>query len=295
MEGQIVILRSDLGEATSVSKTDDDQIQKIQVSGFVFGPDGLPIPGVTVIIKGSTSGSITDIDGRYNIKDVPTNGILVFSFVGMSEKEVEVNGKTTLNVLMQEEIQGVNEIVVVGYGVQKKLTTIGSQSSITAKELNSSPVSNISNVVSGRIAGIIAVQRSGEPGYDESEIYIRGISTFTNSNPLVLVDGIERSFGNIDAEDIESFTILKDASATAVYGVRGANGVILIETKKGIIGPPKINIQANMGLTRFTKTPQFADGVTYLQMANEAYRNSNPSSEIPLYSAERIQKTKGRF
>ncbi|MGQ8336971.1 TonB-dependent receptor [Sunxiuqinia sp. A32] len=288
---QIVILGPVMEEVPSIFKLGVDQTQKIPMSGLVFGADGNPVPGVTVVIKGTTIGSITDIDGRYNLNEVPTDAILLFSFVGMKPQEVEVDGKSILNVVMQEEAQGVNEVVVVGYGVQKRLTTIGSQSSITSKDLNSQPVSNISNAISGRIAGIVAVQRSGEPGYDESEIYIRGISTFTNNNPLILVDGIERKFGNIDAEDIESFTILKDASATAVYGVRGANGVILIETKKGEVGKPKINIQANTGITQFTRTPHFADGVTYLEMANEAYKNSYPNREIPLYSTERVLKT----
>ncbi len=119
----------------------------------------------------------------------------------------------------------------------------------------------------------------------------RGISTFTNSNPLILVDGVERNFNNIDPEDIESFSILKDASATAVYGVRGANGVILIQTKKGKSGRPKVNLQYNQGFTAFTKMPSFVDGPTYMELANEAYKNSNPGSTTPLYSAERIQAT----
>ncbi|MFA5330044.1 MAG: TonB-dependent receptor [Prolixibacteraceae bacterium] len=288
---QIVILGSGMNNSPSTFKSSDADIQKGPVEGIVLEADGIPIPGATVFIKGELLGSITNSEGKFKLMDVPEDAILIFSFVGMKAQEIKLNGKRSLNVILQEESQGVDEVVVVGYGVQKKLTTIGSQASITSKDLKAQPVANISNAISGRIAGIVAVQRSGEPGYDGSEIYIRGISTFTNSNPLILVDGIERAFGNIDPEDIESFTILKDASATAVYGVRGANGVILIETKKGEMGKPKINIQANTGVTRFTRTPQFADGVTYLQMANEAYKNSNPNAKLPLYSAERIQKT----
>lgn len=288
---QIVILGSGMTEVPSIFKSSEDEPKKGPVSGLIVCYEGNPIPGVTVFIKGSTLGSITDSDGNFNLMNVPQDATLVFSFVGMKTQEIELMGKRTLYIVLQEEALGVDEVVVVGYGIQKKLTTIGSQASITSKDLKAQPVANISNAISGRIAGIVAVQRSGEPGYDGSEIYIRGISTFTNSNPLILVDGVERSFGNIDPEDIESFTILKDASATAVYGVRGANGVILIETKKGDVGKPKINFQANSGITQFTRTPQFADGVTYLQMANEAYKNSNPNAKIPLYSAERIQKT----
>lgn len=288
---QIVILDSGMTKVPSVPKLSNDQIPKRSVYGTVLKEDGTPISGVTIAVKGSNMGTVSDLDGKFHLENVPVNAVLLISFVGMKSQEVDITDRNTLNIVLQEESKGVDEVVVVGYSVQKKLTTIGSQSSITSKELNSQPVANISNVISGRVAGIIAVQRSGEPGYDGSEIYIRGISTFTNSNPLILVDGIERSFGNIDPEDIESFTILKDASATAVYGVRGANGVILIETKKGDIGKPKISVQATTGVTQFTRTPQFADGVTYLQMANEAYKNSNPNTQIPLYSSERITKT----
>ena len=288
---QIVILGSGMPDGQSNLKSSTDETQRGPVEGLVLATDGSPIPGATVFIKGELLGSITNTEGKFNLANVPANATLVFSFMGMKSQEISLNGKRSLNVILQEESQGVDEVVVVGYGVQKRLTTIGSQSSMSSKDLKAQPVANISNAISGRIAGIVAVQRSGEPGYDGSEIYIRGISTFTNSNPLILVDGIERAFGNIDPEDIESFTILKDASATAVYGVRGANGVILIETKKGEMGKPKINIQANTGITQFTRTPQFADGVTYLQMANEAYKNSNPNAKLPLYSAERIQKT----
>lgn len=288
---QIVILGSGMTDVPSIFKLSNDQVPKRSVDGRVVDNGGNPIPGATIVVKGSGIGVISDSDGKFYLDNVPENAVLVFSFVGMKSKEIDIQDKTTFDIIMLEEPQGVDEVVVVGYGVQNKLTTIGSQSSITSEDLNSQPVANISNVISGRVAGIVSVQRSGEPGYDGSEIYIRGISTFTNSNPLILVDGIERSFGNIDPEDIESFTILKDASATAVYGVRGANGVILIETKKGVIGDPKISVQASTGVTRFTRAPQFADGVTYLHMANEAYKNSNPNTLIPLYSSERITKT----
>ncbi|MCK7554000.1 SusC/RagA family TonB-linked outer membrane protein [Chitinophaga sedimenti] len=167
---------------------------------------------------------------------------------------------------------------------------IGAQSSIRAEELKQ-PVANLTNLIAGRVAGMIGVQRSGEPGYDNAEIYIRGISTFTNSSPLVLVDGVERSFSNVDPEDIASFSILKDASATAVYGVRGANGVILITTKQGKPGKVLINAQYDQGITQFTKIPKFADGVTYMKMANEAYLSSNPNETLPKYSDERIKLT----
>ncbi|MFV0507298.1 MAG: SusC/RagA family TonB-linked outer membrane protein [Bacteroidales bacterium] len=270
-----------------------NQVEKtVVVKGQVLDANGVPMPGVTVAVKGGTQGVITDKDGNYVFKDVPAKSTLVFSFVGMKSQEVVVNGKTVVDIKLKPDTEDLDEVVVVGYGTQKKMTTIGSQSSIKAGQLESQPVSNISNTIAGRVAGVVAVQRSGEPGYDDSEIYIRGISSFTsgNSSPLVLVDGIERSFSQIDPQDIESFTVLKDASATAVYGVRGANGVILVETKKGSHSKPKVNIQASTGITQFTKVPKFADGVTYMKVANEAYSNTNPES-IPLYSEELIEKT----
>src|SRR5690606_13351876 len=216
---------------------------------------------------------------------------LVFSFIGYTTEEVEVDNRAVIDVLLAPDITALEEIVVVGYGTQKKITTIGAQSSIKSVDLKQ-PVSNLSNVITGRIAGVVGVQRSGEPGYDNAQIFIRGISSFVNeaSAPLILVDGVERDFNNIDPEDIESFSIMKDASATAVYGVRGANGVILINTTKGQKGKPQLSFQYNQGITEFTRLPEFIDGVEYMRIANEARRNANPDLP-PYYSEDRIQKT----
>ncbi|SDP07467.1 TonB-linked outer membrane protein, SusC/RagA family [Mucilaginibacter sp. OK268] len=266
------------------------QILPIVVSGKVTDQTGLSIPGVTVKLKDGNISVSTRKDGTYSIKLPDGNGILVFSFIGYSTEEVPVNNNKEINVIMKEVATGLNDVVVVGYGQQKKVSLIGAISTVNAEELKQ-PVANLTDVIAGRVAGVIGVQRSGQPGYDGAEIYIRGISTFTNSGPLVLVDGIERDFSNVDPEDIASFSILKDASATAVYGVRGANGVILIQTKKGRVGKPTINAQYDQGITQFTKIPEFANGITYMQMANEAYHNSNPNDPNPKYSQDRIQKT----
>ena len=277
-------------KAKPIEEKTKSTIKKSKITGVVMDQTGEGIIGAVIIVKGTKFATVTDFNGKFYL-DVPDQSILTISYVGYLSKDVKIESSDFIKVEMLEDTKTLSEVVVVGYGTQKKLTTIGSQSSITTKDLKSQPIANITNAIAGRIAGIIGVQRSGEPGHDNSEIYIRGISTFTNSKPLVLVDGIEREFGNVDAEDIASFSVLKDASATAVYGVRGANGVILIETKKGEIGKPKINIRVNQGITQFTKTPQFSDGVTYMQMANEAYKNSNPNSTMPLYSNDKIQKT----
>lgn len=267
-------------------------IQEELVSGTITDENNEPLPGVNVLIKGTTIGTITDVNGKYSISVPGEDALLVFSFIGYLSEEVAVNGRSVVDFSLVPDITALEEVVVVGYGVQKKVTTVGAQSSIKAADLKQ-PIANLSNAITGRIAGVVGVQRSGEPGYDNAEIYIRGISSFTNtaSAPLVLVDGVERDFNNINAEDIESFSILKDASATAVYGVRGGNGVILINTKKGSQGKPKLSFQYNQGVTAFTKLPQFVDGVTYMELANEARYNSNP--ELPaFYSSERIEATR---
>lgn len=261
---------------------------RLTITGRVVDAAGLAMPGATIINRRTGYVVPTNDLGRYSI-GANIGDSLQFSYIGYAQQIIAVREQLVINVTLEAKSGSVKDVVVVGFGRQKRISLIGAQSSIKAEDLKI-PAANLTNAIAGRVAGVIGVQRSGEPGYDGSQIYIRGISTFTNSSPLVLVDGVERTFNNIDPEDIASFTILKDASATAVYGVRGANGVILIETKKGKQGKPQVNAQLNQGVTAFTKTPQFADGVTYLKMANEAYANTNPGAG-PLYSEEKIKKT----
>jgi TonB-linked SusC/RagA family outer membrane protein len=258
----------------------------IRVTGVVKDGIGNPLPGVTVRVIKTDKGTITDERGRFTIEADPM-GALEFSFVGYKRQEVSVRNRVDMEVTLEAEEGGLNEVVVVGFGKQRKVSLIGAQSGVKVEELKQ-PVRNLSTLLAGRLAGIVGVQRSGEPGYDDAQIWIRGISTFTNSRPLVLVDGVERPFSNIDPQDIESFNILKDASATAVYGVRGANGVILITTKRGKAQKPQINFDFNTGVTKFTRLPEYADGVTYMQMANEAITTRGGT---PQYSEETIQKT----
>jgi TonB-linked SusC/RagA family outer membrane protein len=268
----------------------DDKKEELKITGTVKDQLNKEVIGVTVKNLNTGNATLTNEQGNYSIEASPGNVIEV-SFVGYGVQQFTISDRIIINITLEAVSGSLNDVVVVGYGQQKKMTTIGAQSTIKIADLKQ-PVGNISNLVAGHIAGVIGVQRSGEPGYDNATIWIRGISTFTNSNPLILVDGVERSFNNIDPEDIESFSILKDASATAVYGVRGANGVILITLKKGRAGKSTINFQYNQGITQFTKVPQFSDGVTYMLMANEAYKNSNPTAVNPFYSDEAIQKTR---
>jgi TonB-linked SusC/RagA family outer membrane protein len=288
IQNMIVIKRKPADNITDIAP--NNKPLAIVVTGKVTDDKGLPLPGVTVKLKEGSASTSTRKDGSYSIKLPNGSGTLVFTFIGFATQEVPVNNNREINVVLKEIATGLNDVVVVGYGQQKKVSLIGAISTIKAEDLKQ-PVANLSDLIAGRVAGVIGVQRSGQPGYDNAEIYIRGISTFTSSSPLVLVDGVERDLGNIDPEDIASFSILKDASATAVYGVRGANGVILIQTKKGKVGKATINAQYDQGITQFTRIPQFADGVTYMQMANEAYKSSNPNDPLPKYSNDRIQKT----
>lgn len=263
---------------------------KRKISGTVKDSLGIPLIGVAIKHKDNPSlGTSTDINGNF-ILDVSENTVLIFSYIGFRDKEVPVKGKTALTVVLQEANSFLEQVTVVGYGTQKKISLVGAQVSITPSDLKL-PVRNLTNSLGGRIAGVVSVQRSGEPGGDNADIWIRGISTFSSSmsKPLVLVDGVPRSFSDVDPEDIESFSILKDASATAVYGVRGANGVIIINTKSGSPGKPKFNVRYNEAVTRFTKIPEFVDGVTYMELSNEALTTRGYQ---PRYSAEVIEATR---
>lgn len=261
----------------------------IRVVGVVKDATGETAIGATVLVKGTTQGVITDVEGNYII-NAPVDGVLVFSYIGSKPQEIKINNRTVIDVTFESDAQMLEEFVAVGYGSQRKISTIGAQSGVKFVTDLKQPVATLSSVLAGRIAGVIGMQRTGEAGRDDNtQIWIRGTATTTSSKPLVLVDGIERSFSNIDPEDIASFQVLKDASATAVYGVKGANGVILIETKKGVKGKPRIKVEYTTGITNFTKLPELADGITYLQMANEAAMNKG---RTPVYSEEYIRNTR---
>lgn len=229
-----------------------------------------PIIGANIWVKESTKGVVTDIDGKFSIPVSGVSAVLVVSYIGYEKLEIEVGNKSNLGIIkLSPSSEALEEFVVVGYGTQKKESVVGAISTISSQELKV-PSSKISNILAGRLAGIISVNRSGEPGAG-SEFYIRGISTFgANKNPLILVDGIERSLDLVDPEDIESFSILKDATATAVYGVRGANGVILITTRSGKEGKPRINFRFENGITAPTKLPKMVNSAQFAEMYNEA-------------------------
>jgi TonB-linked SusC/RagA family outer membrane protein len=215
-----------------------------------------PIIGASILAVRTTQGTISDIDGNYELELSVGSDVLRFTYLGYKDMVVKIQERNVINVEMTENVQEIGEIVVVGYGKQKKESVIGSISSIGGKELVSLPVSNLSQGLAGRVAGVQIVQPSGEVGKDEAQIYVRGMGTFNNATPIYIVDGVERqSITQIDPNEIQSFNVLKDASATAVYGIRGANGVIIITTKRGKTGTPSVSFSAQAAITQPTRIP----------------------------------------
>ena len=268
--------------------------KKISIRGNVTDVNGEPLIGVTVSVKDNPSiVTITNVDGIYDIKVSDKSAILQFKYIGFASREEAVNSRKIINVVLQDAATQLEDVVVVGYGVQKKASVVAAITSVKPQQLQVGTTRSLSNDLAGNIGGIIAVQRSGEPGYDNSEFWIRGMSSFKGSNsPLVLVDGVERSLNNLDISEIESFSVLKDASASAVYGVRGANGVILITTKRGHSGKTNINVSVEHSITRPAKLPSFLHAADYLTLLN----NINiQETGTELYSPELIDKYRSGY
>ncbi|WP_198139819.1 TonB-dependent receptor [Pedobacter sp. BAL39] len=271
----------------------------ILIRGIVKDETGQPLPGAGVKVKGASTAASADVNGAFSITVPNEQTVLIISYIGYEPLEITVGSQKTLNVQLKPSGNALDEveIAVVAFGTQKKESLVGAQSSVKASELKQ-PVANISSMLAGRLPGLIAVNRNGEPGSDQADIWIRGISNIGGDrNPLIIVDGVPgRPINGLSAYDIESFTILKDAAATAVYGIRGANGVILVETKRGKVGSPQINVDYFQGITTFTKKPELIDGVDYMNLANEAgltefVRSGTSGTFSPRYSAETINRT----
>ena len=269
--------------------------EKYQIKGTVRDGNGEPVIGASVVLKGHTeTGVITDIDGNF-VLTVPAKKVtLSISYIGYDPVNVEATVGTFVKVVMKESSQTLNEVVVVGYGTQKKESVVGSVQMVKPDELKV-PSSQLSTGFAGRLAGVVAVQRSGEPGADGADFWIRGISTFNGTrSPLIIIDGVQASSGDlnaIDPEVIESFSVLKDATATALYGSRGANGVMIVKTKSGRESDKAIvNIRLENAYSTHTKTPKFVDGVRYMEMYNEAVLTRG-TGEV-LYSDNKIAGTR---
>jgi TonB-linked SusC/RagA family outer membrane protein len=264
------------------------QNKTIKVSGTVTDEQNQPLIGVNVTIQGVTGfGTTTDVDGKYTIEMEPYNR-LVFSYIGFVEQEILIKEQTKQNVVLKEDdATSLDEVIITGTGVQKKLTVTGAVTQISMDDIASTSTSNLTNMLAGNVPGVMAMQSSGQPGKNTSEFWVRGISTFgAGSSALVLVDGFPRDLNEISIEDIESFTVLKDASTTAIYGSKGANGVILITTKKGKAGKVNVDAKFEAAYNTRTMTPTFADGYSYASMMNEALITRN---QEPEYSAEELE------
>lgn len=266
-------------------------IQQKMITGVVKDENGEPIPGVSVVVKGTTRGALTDLDGKFQLEVTGSDKVIQFSFVGMKTQEITIGDQRNLTVTMVQETIGIEEVVAVGYGVQRKVTSTGSVVSSKGETLEKSAATNLTNNLVGRMPGLTAVTRSGEPGADGATLRIRGSNTLGDNSPLVVVDGVaNRSMERLNPSDIESVTVLKDASA-AIYGSQAANGVILITTKRGNLGKPKVTINVNQGVNQPTRIPEMADAAQYATMLNEINYYKNPAGgRYQKYSADDIQK-----
>ncbi|RYF23081.1 MAG: TonB-dependent receptor [Flavobacteriales bacterium] len=271
----------------------------IKIRGIVKDTTGAPLPGAGIKVKGLSTSAAADVNGAFTISVPDQNAVLVVTYVGYDTQEITVGTQTNLEIKLKETVgANLQEVAIVGFGTQKKESLVGAQSSVSVSELRQ-PVSSMSQLLAGRIPGVVNVTRNGEPGATGSDIFIRGISSLSSGdrNPLIIIDGVpNRNLNDISVYDVENFTVLKDAAATAVYGIRGANGVILINTKQGKVGTPTISVEYYEGVSSFTNRPQLIDGVDYMNLANEAkysdyLRGGAAGAFTPAYSIESVERT----
>lgn len=265
--------------------------QNVTVRGTVTDDTGEGVIGATIVVSDDSSkGTVTDYDGNYVLNNVPSNGSLVFSYVGMKTQTVAVNGRTVVNLVMASDTELLDELVVVGYGVQKKANVTGAVASINAEALESRPVASVSAALAGTMPGVTAIQSSGAPGAQTGSITIRGKNSINATSPLVIVDGVPGSMNTVDPQDIESISVLKDAASSAIYGVQAANGVILITTKRGKSGQrAQVHYSGLVSAVSPTARLSFLGSADYAELYNEATLNDNPNAALP-YSKEDIQK-----
>jgi TonB-linked SusC/RagA family outer membrane protein len=264
----------------------------IEIRGNVTDTSGVGLPGVVVSVKGRTGyGAVTDVNGSYLIR-VSEDATLVFSMVGFIKQEVSVNSRGFISIKLRQNFEMLDDVVVVGYGTQVKNNVTGALTSVTSKELLRSPTASLSNSLAGRLPGLLTIQSSGEPGSDGSALFIRGFGTYQGTSPLVLVDGIENSIDGIDANDVETVSVLKDAAATAVYGMKGANGVILVTTKRGKTGKPVISLTMQTAQQRPINVPEYLNSFNALSLFKEGLNNDGLNAN--LYTDEYLNKFRDR-
>jgi TonB-dependent starch-binding outer membrane protein SusC len=299
---QIVLVaeKGQTGQVKDVEETpqpqsvvkETEQAPAFTVSGTVSDEKGEKLPGVSIAVKGTTIGTLTDINGAYSLTIPDNNAILVFSFVGYAAQEVSVGDKTNLDIVLQVDTKALDEVVVVAYNTTKKANLTGAVSSVKMSEIDGLPISNAATALQGRMAGVTVSSFTGQPGKNDPVIRIRGIGTFGSNAPLVIIDGVPNevgALGDISVDDIETVSVLKDAASAAIYGVRAGNGVILVTTKRGAVGKPKIQYRATYSTQKPLIKPRYMDGVQYATAYNDFLVETGAA---PAYTAEMIQKIK---
>lgn len=285
--GTLITLPLSAGE--SLANTDVIQQSTKKVFGKVVDSTGAPIIGASVYQQGTTNGAITDVDGNF-VLNVPKGASVVISYIGYKTQELIINTNTNYEVVLVEDTDVLEEVVVVGYGTQKRVNLTGSVAVVKSEQLQNRVATNVTNLLSGHMPGVTVIQSSGQPGADTGSLNVRGIGTMNSgASAMVIVDGVEASMSTVDPNDIDNISILKDASASAIYGVRAANGVILITTKKGAQGKAKVTYNGYVGFQEATRIVKFADSYNYAVLMNEAYKNDGAA--MP-YSDEELQKFK---
>ena len=296
VNSSIFVDRRKMWELSVKEETSEELVPQIRISGTVIAEeDGEPLPGVNIVIRGTTNGTTTDINGKYNIS-AQNGDVLQYSYIGFVPQEVEVNSQTNIDISLKADLEELEEIVVVGFGEQRKASLVSSVASVNVKQLKT-PSSNLSNALAGRVSGIISFQQSGEPGLgtDNSTFFIRGLSTFGTGkrDPLILIDGIESTvtdMARLQPDDISDFSVLKDAAASSIYGARGANGVVLINTKLGLQGKTRFFFRMENKFSTNTRNFKLADNITYMNLENEA-NTTRTENGIEPYTQNKINNT----
>lgn len=248
----------------------------VAIKGRVTDENGAPMHGVSVVLKGTQTGTTTDASGTFSLTVPDHKGVLVFSIIGFESQEAAIDSRTEINIILKAEAGSLEDVVVVAYGKQKKISVTGAIASIQTKEIKQSPAANLAVTLAGRLPGLTVIQSSGEPGRDATALYLRGQGTLNGQNPVILVDGVERDLSYIDPNEVESVSILKDASSTAMFGVRGANGVILVTTHRGEKDKIRISFTAETGIQDFTRRNSILNAYDWARLKNEAWHNDNP-------------------
>lgn len=278
-----------LTKKSALTQITEQQNRGKKITGSVVDKSGEPIIGASVVVKGTTNGTITDVDGHFVLMDAPNNATLVISYVGYVTQNIAISGKSAVKVQLLEDTKTLEEVVVVGYGTQKKANLTGAVSSVSMNDLSDRPLTNSSTALQGTVSGVYALQKSGQPGEDGAVINIRGVGTLNNSDPLVLIDGFPGKMSDVNANDINTISVLKDAASSSIYGNRAANGVVLITTKKGAAGKMNVSYSGYYGVQNATALPHVLNSYDYTTLYNEACVNTGMQEK---YSAEQIQKYK---